>query len=213
MVGTNDLYAVLIPSVRRCTQPASRFGSLVRRQLPLSARLKDAALLRRNQLKISTAPADIGMLPVPPKAWIDFTVVAGNPTKTENHASEKHHPQKQKNRDRVAKAGGGLRMVQNPSEAGETPKENEAYWYSPKQKGAPVPARIRRGRCLGGKGLSCSRMEPGGVIVCSLLIEDWRSHDVRGSALVALIGVLRKGCHRVIPDQATACDTGFRLKF
>ena len=91
------------------------------------------------------------MFPVPPKAWIDFAIVAGNPTKTQNQASEKHYPQQQKNRDRAAKAGGGLRMVQNPSEAGETPKENEAYWYSPKQKAAPVPARIWRCCRLGGK--------------------------------------------------------------
>ena len=80
-------------------------------------------------------------------------------------------------------------MIQNPAEADETPKENEAYWYSPKQKGAPVPARIWRCRCLRGKGLSRPRMEPGGVSVCSLLIEDGRSHDVRGSALVALIRI------------------------
>jgi len=129
------------------------------------------------------------MLPVPPKAWIDFAVVAGNSTKSQNHASEKHHPQKQKNRDRAAKAGGGLRMVQNPSEAGETPKQNEAYWYSPKQKGAPVPARIWRSSRLRGKGLSGPRMESGRVSVCSLLIEDVRSHDVRGTALVALIRI------------------------
>ena len=52
-------------------------------------------------------------------------------------------------------------------------------------------------------------MEPGGVSVCSLLIEDGRSHDVRGPALVALIRIqLRYGCHSVVPDLATACDTG-----
>ena len=62
---------------------------------------------------------------------------------------------------------------------------------------------------LRGKGLGRPRMEPGGVSVCALLIEDGRSHDVRGSALVALIRVqLRYGCHAVVHELATACDTG-----
>ena len=62
---------------------------------------------------------------------------------------------------------------------------------------------------LRGKGLSRPRMEPGGVCVCALLIEDGRSHDVRGPALVALIRIqLRYGCHAVVHELATACDTG-----
>ena len=48
-----------------------------------------------------------------------------------------------------------------------------------------------------------------GVRVCALLIEDGRSHDVRGPALVALIRIqLRYGCHAVVHELATACDTG-----
>ena len=52
-------------------------------------------------------------------------------------------------------------------------------------------------------------MELVGISARSLLIEDGRSHDVRGPALVALIRIqLRNGCHAVVPDLATACDTG-----
>ena len=43
----------------------------------------------------------------------------------------------------------------------------------------------------------------------ALLIEDGRSHDVRGTALVALIRIqLRNGCHAIVHELATACDTG-----
>ena len=45
--------------------------------------------------------------------------------------------------------------------------------------------------------------------MCPLLIKDGRSHDVRGSTLVALIRIqLRYGCHAVVLELATACDTG-----
>jgi hypothetical protein len=47
-----------------------------------------------------------------------------------------------------------------------------------------------------------------GNVARSLLIQDGGSHDVRGSALVALVKIqLRYGCHSVVPDLATACDT------
>jgi hypothetical protein len=105
-------------------------------------------------------------------------------------------------------------MSKNPAKSGEAPKESKAYWYSPKQKRASIPARIWRCCRLGGKGLCRSRMEPGGVSVRSLLIEDRRSHDVRGSALVALIRVqLRYGCHAVVPELATACTPGSSMRF
>jgi hypothetical protein len=100
-------------------------------------------------------------------------------------------------------------MSENPTESSEAPKEGEDRRYSPKQKGASISAWIWRASGLRGKGLGCSRMEPGRVRVCALLIEDGRSHDVRGTALVALIQVqLRNGCHAVVHDLATACDTG-----
>jgi hypothetical protein len=44
--------------------------------------------------------------------------------------------------------------------------------------------------------------------VCSLLIENGRSHNVRGSALVAIKRIqLRYGCHAVVPEQAISYDT------
>ena len=80
----------------------------------------------------------------------------------------------------------------------------------PQTKKRPEKPRTRRWRDrLRGKGLGRPRMESGRVRVCALLIEDGRSHDVRGTALVALIRVqLRNGCHAVVHELATACDTG-----
>jgi hypothetical protein len=104
-------------------------------------------------------------------------------------------------------------MNENPTKSGETPKESKAYRYSPKQKGASIPARIWRRCRLRGKGLGRPRMESGGVCVCALLIKNGRSHDVRGSALVALIRVqLRYGCHAVVLELATACAPGSSIE-
>ena len=107
------------------------------------------------------------------------------------------------------KACSGLGVIENADKTDEAPKKGKAYWYSPKQKGTSITPRIWRRCRLGGKGLGRPRMEPGGVRVCALLIEDGRSHDIRGPTLVALIRIqLRYGCHAVVPELATACDTG-----
>ena len=89
------------------------------------------------------------------------------------------------------------------------PKKAKAHRYSPKQQGLAITSRIRRRSRFCGERLCRSRMEFGGVGVRSLLIEQRRRHDVRRSALVALVWILlRYGCHAVVPDLATACDTG-----
>ena len=58
----------------------------------LTAELFDspAAKLSRNEKETSATPAYIGMLPIPLKARIDFAVVAGNSTKTNEHPSNAH---------------------------------------------------------------------------------------------------------------------------
>jgi hypothetical protein len=135
--------------------------------------------------------------------------VARDPSKTQEHPTNAPGTEKQKNSDSISQARSGLGMIENADKTDEAPKKGKAYWYSPKQKGASIPARIWRCCCLGGKGLGRPRMEPGRVRVCALLIEDGRSHDIRGPALVALIRVLlRYGCHAVVYELATACDTG-----
>src|SRR5580692_8134447 len=100
-------------------------------------------------------------------------------------------------------------MPKNSPKAGKTPKERKAYRYPPKQKRATVPARIWRCSGVGRIGLARTRMERTRICAGPLLVEDWSSHDVRGSALVALIRIeLRYGCHSAVPDLATPCDTG-----
>ena len=49
--------------------------------------------------------------------------------------------------------------------------------------------------------------------MCSLLIDEWGSYDVRRSTSVALIGrlLLNYDSHIVVPDRATACDTWFLI--
>jgi hypothetical protein len=136
--------------------------------------------------------------------------VARDPSKTQEHPTNAPGTEKQKNSDSISQARSGLGMIENADKTDEAPKKGKAYWYSPKQKGASIPERIWRRCRLRGKGLGRPRMESGGVCVCALLIKNGRSHDVRGSALVALIRVqLRYGCHAVVRDLATACDTGF----
>jgi hypothetical protein len=43
----------------------------------------DAFCLRRDEARLSAAPADVGALPIPMKPRKDFTVVVGDPAKTE----------------------------------------------------------------------------------------------------------------------------------
>ena len=41
--------------------------------------------LRRNQLGIPAAPADVGVLPIPIETWIDFAVIEGDFAKAQHH--------------------------------------------------------------------------------------------------------------------------------
>ena len=51
--------------------------------------------LRRNEEGAPTAPADVGVLPVPIKARIDFPVIAGNFAKFQEHPSNARHAENQ----------------------------------------------------------------------------------------------------------------------
>jgi hypothetical protein len=144
---------------------------------------------------------------------INLSVVAGDPSKIQEHPTNARRTEKQENSDRVSQGCSGLRVIENADKTDEAPKKGKAYWYSPKQERSSVPARIWRRRCLRRIRLGRPRMESGGVCVCALLIEDGRSHDVRGSALVALIRVqLRYGCHAVVHELATACAPGSSIE-
>jgi hypothetical protein len=54
---------------------------------------------REDQLRVSAAAADVGMLTIPPKARINFAIVTSDAPTTQNHTSEKPEPQKQKDRN------------------------------------------------------------------------------------------------------------------
>jgi hypothetical protein len=165
--------------------------------------------LGRYKAELPAAPANVGVFPVPVEPGIDLTIVASDSTKTQEHPTNARDTEKQQNHDRVSQCDSGLRTIENTDETDEAPKEGKTYWYSPKQKRATVPARIWRCSGEGRIGLASTRMERARICAGPLLVEDRSSHDVRGSALVALIRIeLRYGCHSAVPDLATPCDTG-----
>ena len=45
-------------------------------------------LLGRDEAEFPATPADIGVLPVPMKAGIDFAIVTGNPSKIQEHSAK-----------------------------------------------------------------------------------------------------------------------------
>ncbi len=50
-------------------------------------------------------------------------------------------------------------MIENANETDQSPKEREAYWYSPKHERPSVPAGIGRRYGLGGVRLADAGME------------------------------------------------------
>ena len=85
-----------------------------------------SARLERNQLKLATPSADIGMLPVPKKLRIHFPVVTRHSMKAEEQPAKEYTSQKQKDRDCAAKVGRRLRMIQSSPKAGQSPEERKA---------------------------------------------------------------------------------------
>ena len=49
----------------------------------------DVDSLGKDQLRVSAAAADVGMLPIPPETRINFAVVTSDAPETQNHTSEK----------------------------------------------------------------------------------------------------------------------------
>src|ERR1700691_4767969 len=100
-------------------------------------------------------------------------------------------------------------MLKNPAEPGEAQEDVKENGPSPKHERSPESTRARRCSHLSRVGLARPRIKRSRISASSLLIEDGGSHDVRGSALVALVKIqLRYGCHCVVPELAAACDTG-----
>lgn len=59
----------------------------------------DIGSLGEDQLRVSASTADVGMLPVPPEAGIDFAVVTSNASEAQNHTAQKPEAQKKKDRN------------------------------------------------------------------------------------------------------------------
>ena len=148
------------------------------------------------------------MLPVPVEARIYLAIVAGYLAKTEGHPCKRDQREEQEDGNGICGQCSCRWMFHKRAETGNCPhKKNEGCW-SPENKGTEITPRDGRRGSLGRVGLTRPRIERTGVCACPLLVENGRSHDVRGSALVALVRIqLRYGCHSVVPDLATACDT------
>jgi hypothetical protein len=73
---------------------------------------------------------------------IDLAIVAGDPTKTEEHPPNARNTEKQENGDRVSQCRSGLGMIENAYEADEPPKETKANWNPPQKERPAVPARV-----------------------------------------------------------------------
>jgi len=67
------------------------------------------------------------------ETWIDFAVIAGNPTKIQEHSANEQNTEKQENSDRAAQCCSSLGMIENSQKAGEAPEGRETDWYSPEQ--------------------------------------------------------------------------------
>ena len=149
------------------------------------------------------------MLPVPTEARIYLSIVAGYPAKTEDHTCKRNRSEEQESGDIICPQRSRRWMFKNRTETHNRPhQQNEDSW-SPKNEGHEITPGAGWRYCLRRKGLARPRTERARIGAGSLFVEDRCSHDVRGSALVALIRIqLRYGCHPVVPDLATACDTG-----
>jgi hypothetical protein len=142
------------------------------------------------------------------EARIDLAIVAGYLAKTEGHPCKRNQREEQENGDSIWVQCGCRWVFKNRAETDNRPNTKDEECRSPKKKGAEITTRAGWRDCLSRVGLARPGTERAGVVARSLLIHDGGSHDVRGSALVALVKIqLRYGCHSVVPDLATVCDT------
>ena len=149
------------------------------------------------------------MLPVPMEARIDLPVIASDAPKVEDQTNKRKYFKEQKDSSQVQPKHCRFREFENGPETNDCPHRQKENYGSPKHERSPVSARARRCSGLSRVGPARPRTECARIGACSLLIKDGRSHDVRGSALVALVKIqLRYGCHSVVLDLATPCDTG-----
>jgi hypothetical protein len=149
------------------------------------------------------------VFPVPLEPRIDLAIVAGNAAKAENHAHERCCAEEQEDGDGTWPKRARSRVFVDRTDTYDRPHKENNDRGAPYQKRSEITPGMGWCNRLRGERLGSPRMEHRGVSVCALLIEDGRSHDIRGSALVALIRTeLRYGCHSVVPDLATPYDTG-----
>jgi hypothetical protein len=138
------------------------------------------------------------MLPVPMEARIHLPVIASDASKVEDQTNKRKHFKDQEDRGQVQPKHCRFREFENGPETNGGPHRQKENHGSPKQERSPVPTRARRRSGLSGVGLARPRTERARIGAGSLLVEDGCSHDVRGSALVALIRIqLRYRCHSV----------------
>ena len=143
------------------------------------------------------------------EARIDIPVIAGDAPKVEDQTNKRKYFKEQKDSSQVQPKHCRFREFENGPETNDCPHRQKENYGSPKQERSPVPTRAGRRGGLSRVGLACPRIERSRIGASSLLIEDWGSHDVRGSALLAFVKIqLRYGCHSVVLDLATPCDTG-----
>lgn len=143
------------------------------------------------------------------KTGIDFAIIASNLTEAENHTRKANEAEADKKSNWTLHNPKRAGIASNRAQACGSPENGKENSEAPEEKRTRIPTKNRRLNGLRGEGLGLPGMEPSGIAVCSLLIEDGCYHDVRGTALVTLIRVqLRYGCHAIVPELATACDTG-----
>jgi len=140
---------------------------------------------------------------------IDLPVIASDAPKVEDQTDKRKHFKDQEDRGQVQPKHCRFREFENGPETNDGPHRQKENHGPQKQERSPVPTTARRRSGLSGIGLARPRTERARIGAGSLLVEDGCSHDVRGPALVALVRIqLRYGCHPVVPDLATAYDTG-----
>ena len=87
--------------------------------------------LERDQLKLPTTPADIGMLPIPKKPRIDFPVITSDSMKTEEQPARARNSQDKEKCDCASQSCCGFSVIENSDQANQAPEEGETNWNSP----------------------------------------------------------------------------------
>lgn len=141
------------------------------------------------------------MLPFPIELRINVTIVASYLSKIQDQPPKTNESQKQKKVDCTSLDRCGLMVFMDCAESGVSPDKENQYRECPKKKRPGISPRTGRRRCLCRMGLANAPMQNAGIAARSLLIDEWDGHNIRGSALIALIrNPLQYSCHLVVPE-------------